>query len=211
MKRVLILSFVLMLSSWFGELVQAQTFYGFQTITQHTYFFSVVWDGQANLGFGYQYRNTIKGSYTDLQAEIRYPLETLFQQDSWDKFTAIAGIYGPNRLRRSWVGLGAHIRYQHQTDAGKNDVKLALTVIPSYTYAAPTSEKPYATVGARLTYVPTVYNSESKKWFSAHDVEVGGHTDVLIERNLGLALNILKPIGAAKKPLTTDFYFGPGF
>ncbi|MEL6253942.1 MAG: hypothetical protein AAFR87_18175 [Bacteroidota bacterium] len=179
-------SFILYTSSS----IHAQSFFGYQTIGQNTFFFSISWQGKAQLGFGYNYRN-FSTSFNDWQAELRFPIDEVYR---FKNYQLIAGVYGPLNLRRSFLGAGAHLRWQQNSssDAQSKKLSLAITAIPSYTYAASLTDGAYGSIGARITYAPVIYvenSSGESQFLPIHRLEVGGHLDLHFERTIGLGLN----------------------
>ncbi|MEZ4828722.1 MAG: hypothetical protein R3C61_20920 [Bacteroidia bacterium] len=175
--------------------LHAQSFWGYQTIGSHTVFFSVAWQGKKTwLGAGYIYRDFGK-TFTDLSAEIRFPLAEMYK---FDNYQVIAGVYKPTVIKRAFMGTAAHIRIKKGTSDSQEttQVQLALTVLPSYTYAASLNDGIYGTTGLRITYAPVLWasvkeggNAPSTQALAAHKLELGGHFDLHSERTLGLSLN----------------------
>ncbi|MDW3645546.1 MAG: hypothetical protein R8P61_00615 [Bacteroidia bacterium] len=173
--------------------LHAQSFFGYQTIGQNTFFFSISWQGKAQLGFGYNFRN-FSGSFNDWQAELRFPIDEVYR---FKNYQLIAGVYGPVSLKRTFLGAGAHIRWEKNTNAESQSKKLSLAItgIPSYTYAASLTDGAYGSIGARLTYAPVIYAEHSSEgdtqsqFLPIHRLEVGGHLDLHFERTIGLGLN----------------------
>ena len=184
---------------WLGSLspIQAQPLFGYQTIGVHTVYVSASWNGKPNLGLGYSFRDTRTGAgFTDYSAEWRFPLDEVFRTDNHQ---LIVGVYGPYKLRRRpFTGLGAHLRIQKQSQDGvaRTRYSLAFTALPTYTYANPTNNGPFGTIGARLTYVIALAeqrkvgaSSRSVVGFPAHGVEAGAHLDLHLERTMSLGVN----------------------
>lgn len=179
----------------YGPSLHAQSFFGYQTIGTHTFFFSVSWqDKKPFLGAGYNYRD-FGQTFTDLSAEIRFPLAEMYK---FDDYQIIAGMYKPVTIRRAFLGTGAHLRIKTQT-AGEQKItraQLALTVLPTYTYAASLNDGIYGTTALRITYAPVIWasvkegsNTPSSQALADHVLELGGHLDLHSERTLGLGLN----------------------
>lgn len=174
----------------------AQPFWGYQTIGVHTFYFSVQCQDDIKLGIGYNARFGGR-PFTDYTFEWQVPLQEVFRPQSQQ---LIAGVYRPiNLTSRPFMGVGAHLRLDQnkQDDVKSSRISLAVTGMPSYTYAASLGDGPYGTVGARLTYKLMLaqrmqLGTEAPTWqgLPAHGVELGGHLDFHIERTLGLATNI---------------------
>ena len=205
--------------------LSAQPFFGYQTTGRHTWFFSLVWDGdQPALGIGYNYR-IFNQAFTDIGAEWRIPIAHIM---SFDDHEVIAGAYGPVKLDRLYSMLALHARFQHQKQDGNKKTRFgaAFTYLPGWVYRAPLDDSPYGAIALRGTYVATIAErnkaeaGKSWRWFTQHGVEAGGHFDIHLQRTLGMALN-----GFASKqwslkrgqPLSDeegewkfrgDFYFG---
>ena len=187
--------FLLFLCLFLPASLPAQSFFGYQTIGRSTVFFSVAWQGKPLLGIGYNHR-AFGGTFTDIQAECRFPIHAMYR---FDEYQVIAGMHKPLALRsRGFTAAGAHLRLKKQTTGEQKttQLQLALTVIPSYTYAASLTDGAYGTVGLRLTYAPVLLASTKEgtgaatmQALAAHGVELGAHLDLHMERTLGLALN----------------------
>lgn len=194
MKRLIQLIIVLCCISSFA---QGQGFYGYQTPNKHSFFFSLTWDGETKLGFGYIDRlfgtafrqNNSNGAFTDFHLELRFPVKSMYK---CEKLEAITGLYGPNKLtRRPFLGLGAHFILNYEKGV-RTEYQLQLTAVPSYTYRAPLNAKPYATVGAIFHYIPKLVKTAGAESLSfEHNIQGGLHTDVVLRRTLGLGLNVL--------------------
>ncbi|MEM8887547.1 MAG: hypothetical protein AAGD28_06135 [Bacteroidota bacterium] len=185
---ILFSSFILLAS----VSLHAQSFFGYQTIGQNTFFFSISWQGKAQLGFGYNFRN-FSGSFNDWQAELRFPIDEVYR---FKNYQLIAGVYGPLSLQRNFLGAGAHIRWQKSSDSesASKKLSLAITAIPSYTYAASLTDGAYGSIGARVTYAPVIYaenSSGESQFLPIHRLEVGGHFDLHFERTIGLGINAI--------------------
>jgi hypothetical protein len=170
--------------------LSAQSFFGYQTIGRSTVFFSVAWQGKPLLGVGYNHRAFGK-TFTDIQAECRFPVNAMYR---FDEFQVIAGMYKPLKVKRAFMGTGAHLRLQKQTTGEEKttQLQLALTALPTYTYAASLNDGAYGTVAARITYAPVLLARRGTGAFqplAAHGLELGAHVDLHMERTLGLALN----------------------
>lgn len=174
--------------------VQAQSFFGYQTIGRSTVFFSLAWQGKPLLGVGYNHRS-FGTTFSDWQAELRFPLNAMYR---FDEYQVIAGMYKPLTLKRTFVGTGAHVRLLKKTEGSRKEtqVVLALTVLPTYVYAASTNDGGYGTVAPRITYAPVIFaqvktgnETAQTQALVAHRVELGGHLDLHLERTLGLGLN----------------------
>lgn len=192
------LSFVVLLfvcMAWSGK-VQAQPFYGYQSITKNTFMFSLIWQGEPKIGFGYIYRITGGKTFTDMEFELRFPLKTIYR---FEEYEAIAGMYKPLKYSRAFAGVGGHFRWNSKLDGGQRVQKLSLaaTVIPSYVYSANTNPGGiYGTTGIRITYAPVIFatakSGESKAdwdFFPQHKFEGGIHLDMIIDLSAGIALN----------------------
>lgn len=178
--------------------VRAQSYYGFQSASKHTFLFSVIWQGEPKIGFGYINRLYGGKTFTDLSTEIRFPLNDMF---TFKRYDAIAGIYKPLALKRRFTGFGSHLRWNSETGTEQKVQKLSLaaTLIPSYVFAAPLNDGLYGTVGLNLTYAPVIFavshsGDEEPVWnyLPQHKFEGGLHYDMLIDkRTLGISLNAL--------------------
>lgn len=184
---------------FFSKKHEAQSFYGYQTIGKHTFLFSIIWQGEPKIGFSYIDRIYAGKTFNDLQLELRFPLKDIYRFNSYE---AIAGIYKPTRLRRTFAGIGGHLRWESNKNGGSRIQKLSLaaTVIPSYVFAASLTDGVYGTIGLRITYAPVIFATQSGEWnfFGQHKFEGGIHFDMHTQRTLGLALN----------PVTTYFVNG---
>lgn len=177
-----------------NDSLQAQSFFGYQTIGRSTVFFSVGWQGKPLLGVGYNHRS-FGTTFSDWQAELRFPLNAMYR---FDEYQVIAGMYKPLALKRTFVGTGAHVRILKQTEGSRKEtqVLLALTVLPTYVYTASTNDGGYGTVAPRITYAPVIFaqvkagnEAAQTQALAAHRVELGGHLDLHLERTLGLGFN----------------------
>lgn len=189
MKKLIITLSILVFTSLAAF---SQPFYGFQSIGRHTFFVGLTWTGSASLNLGYVNRAGGGTSFRDYSFEWQFPLEDAFQARN---ATFIAGIYAPIRQTgRPFFAFGGHARFKrsHDGQRQKSQVQLALTGIPSYTFAGILSERPYLTAGTRLTYFAVLYediDGDGKK-LPFHGAEVGGHLDAMLERTLGLGINV---------------------
>lgn len=173
--------------------LDAQPFYGYQTIGVHTWYVGIHWDGeQPHLGVGYGLRRPW-GGFTEWTAELRSPLTALFD---FDQQSFIVGAYGPMRLRsRPFLGGGLHIRLQNRLEEGQRHSRITLagTLLPSYTLAAPLGDQPYWTAGVRATgllvLTDHVKGQSDASWMPAFGAELGAHTDFHLERTAGISLN----------------------
>ena len=194
--RKLYILFVVLGAIVFLNKVNAQSYYGFQSAAKHTFFFSLVWQGEPKIGFGYIDRIYGK-TFTDLQLEIQFPLTEMF---TFKRYDAVAGIYKPLALKRRFTGFGSHLRWNSVTVNNQRIQKLstAITFIPSYVFAAPLDDGLYGTIGLNFTYVPVVLaisqNGNDEKmvlnYFPQHKFEGGIHYDMLIDkRTIGISIN----------------------
>ncbi|HEY9114532.1 MAG TPA: hypothetical protein VIN10_07505 [Bacteroidales bacterium] len=179
----------------FSKSSQAQTYYGYQSIGKQTFLFSLVWQGELKIGFGYIYRIFGSKTFNDLQLEMRFPLKTIYR---FNEYEGIAGLYKPLSYSRGFVGVGGHFKWNSELKDGQRVQKLslAMTAIPSYVYAASTTDGVYGTIGLQLTYAPVIFatsqSGESKaNWdfFPQHRFEGGLHFDMLTGRTAGIAIN----------------------
>lgn len=183
----LLIGTLLLLAAQLPTSLHAQPFFGYQSIGVHSWYFSLNWDQQGpSLGVGYGFRQGWSG-FTELTAEWRSPLDALFtnKRQTW-----IVGAYGPARLqRRPFLGMGLHLRAQ-QLETGMR-YTIAGTLLPSYTFAASTNDRPYLTGGLRATGLLTLAETSqgSPNWLPAAGVELGGNVSLLLERTLGAGIN----------------------
>ena len=177
--------------------VYGQAFNGFQTIGTNTYFISLSWDGSANVGFGYNYRN-FESSFSDYQVELRVPFDDF---NTLERFKVIAGIYRPAEIQRTFLGGGAHLIYSHDKEA---ELALSLTALPSWVYASSLGDQPYGALGVLLNYQVPLLGDNA---FKQHQFGFGGHIDVSLERTLGLSINQLKTIQIKDKKATWENEF----
>lgn len=180
---------LLFLCLFFPASLPAQSFFGYQTIGRSTVFFSVAWQGKPLLGLGYNHR-AFGRTFTDIQAECRFPIHAMYR---FDEYQVIAGMYKPLKIERAFTATGAHLRLKKHTNDGQKttQLQLALTVLPSYVYAASTNDGAYGTMGLRVTYAPVLLAATQggMQALPAHGVELGAHVDLHTQRTLGLALN----------------------
>lgn len=199
---------------------QAQSYYGYQSIGKNTFLFSLIWQGEPKIGFGYIARFFGGNTATDLQIEARFPLKTIFR---FEKYEAIAGVYKDLSYSRAFAGIGGHLRWDSDKRSGQRVQKLSLAVtgIPSYVYAANTSPGGvYGTLGLRLTYAPVIFATRGGDWefFTQHKFEGGLHIDMIADLSLGMALNGVTTYYLNSKKtfleevenweIEGDFYFG---
>ncbi len=218
-KNIVIL-LVLTASMFISSEQQAQSYYGYQSVGKNTFLFSLVWQGEPKIGFGYIAHITGGKTATDLQIEARFPLKTMFR---FEKYEAIAGVYKPLSYSRGFVGIGGHLRWDSDKRSGQRVQKLSLAVtgIPSYVYSANTSPGGiYGTLGLRLTYAPVIFATKGGDWnfFPQHKFEGGLHFDMIIDLTVGLALNGITTYYLNSKKtfleeqknwdIEGDFYFG---
>ncbi|MEL6674588.1 MAG: hypothetical protein AAFR61_20425 [Bacteroidota bacterium] len=190
MRHLVYLPLLFLCSLYPNASLQAQAFFGFQTIGVHNVFVSLSWDQKPVVGVGYQFRD-FNRSFTDWQIETRFPVDEMWKKDH---LQVILGAYRPSRLRRTFVGFGVHARLinRKEGDSQHSLIGLALTALPSGTYVANLDDKPYGTIGARLTYMPVLASRKNGgDWqpFSAHHFEGGLHVDVSMQRTLTGSLN----------------------
>ncbi|MDX2248957.1 MAG: hypothetical protein SF052_19370 [Bacteroidia bacterium] len=188
-KYLLLLFAGLMISS-----LHAQPFSGYQTIGVHTWYFSVSWQGKPLLGLGYNLR--IAGrTFTDLNAEWRFPIDQVYNMDDYQ---VIFGMYKPFAVRKWFMSMGVHGRIDKHTNDSSSitNLGLALTLLPSYTYASSLNDGAYGTTGLRATYMPVLASkikigSATPQWktLTGHRVEAGGHLDFHYERTVSLVTN----------------------
>lgn len=219
-SRHIFISVILMLFLFSASISKAQSYYGYQSIGKNTFLFSLVWQGEAKIGFGYIARFFGGNTATDLQIEARFPLKSMFR---FQKYEAIAGVYKPLSYSRGFVGVGGHLRWDSDKRSGARVQKLSLAVtgIPSYVYSANTSPGGiYGTLGLRLTYAPVIFATKGGDWnfFPQHKFEGGIHFDMIIDLTVGLALNGITSYYINSKKtflkeeknwgIEGDFYFG---
>lgn len=171
--------------------IKAQSYYGYQSVGKNTFLFSLIWQGEPKIGFGYIARFFGGKTATDLQIEARFPLKTIFR---FEKYEAIVGVYKDLSYSRAFAGVGGHLRWDNDKRSGTRVQKLSLAVtgIPSYVYSANTSPGGiYGTLGLRLTYAPVIFATRGGDWefFSQHKFEGGLHIDMIVDLTAGMALN----------------------
>jgi hypothetical protein len=181
MKNNLLVILILTAST---TVVNGQSFNGFQTIGTHSFFVSLSWDGSANIGLGYNFRN-FETSFSDYQIEGRVPFDDF---NTLDKFKVIAGVYRPASIQRTFLGGGTHLIYNHSKEP---NLVLSLTALPSWVYASSLGNQPYGTTGVILNYQVPLLGENA---FKGHQFGVGLHLDLSLERTLGLSLNELRTV-----------------
>ncbi|MEZ4830022.1 MAG: hypothetical protein R3C61_27630 [Bacteroidia bacterium] len=174
--------------------LHAQPFSGYQTIGVHTWYFSVSWQGKPFLGLGYNLRKNGK-TFNDISAEWRFPIDHIYQMDDYQ---LIFGLYKPFAVSRWFVSAGIHGRIDKFTSGEKSftNYGLALSLLPSRTYAASLNDGVYGTAGLRATYMPVLATKikaagQAPEWktLSGHHVEAGIHLDYHYERTVSLVTN----------------------
>jgi len=190
LKNILV-ALILSASLLAATKLNSQSYYGYQSTGKNTFLFSLVWQGEPKIGFGYIARIFGGNTATDLQIEARFPLKSLFRLE---KYEAIAGVYKPLSYSRGFVGIGGHLRWDSDKSSGQRVQKLSLAVtgIPSYVYSANVNSSGiYGTLGLRLTYAPVIFATQGGEWnfFPQHKFEGGLHFDMIIEQTAGMALN----------------------
>jgi len=218
--KPIIIALVFAVSMLYTSQSQAQSYYGYQSIGKNVFLFSLIWQGEPKIGFGYIAHITGGKTATDLQIEARFPLKTIFRLV---KYEVIAGIYKDMSYSRAFVGVGGHFRWDSDKRSGQRVQKLSLAItgIPSYVYSANTSPGGiYGTLGLRLTYAPVIFANAGGNWnfFPQHKFEGGLHFDMLIDLTAGLALNGITTYYLNSKKtflkeeknwgIEGDFYFG---
>jgi hypothetical protein len=223
-SKVIITTLIFIIGLTNNNHLNAQSFNGFQSTGQNSFFFSLIWQGQPMIGFGYAYR-VFSSSFTDIHAEMRFPLNDMYK---FTNYEIILGAYGPLAIKRTFLGVGMDLRFQQikNGDQRTRKLSLAMTAIPSYTYAASTnSEGIYGTTGIRITYAPVLFanvkNGDAEgvtRAFSAHKFEGGLHFDLHTKRTPFITLNtfVSRSLYAKKSILDKDdtwtingdFYFG---
>lgn len=199
---------------------QAQSYYGYQSIGKNTFLFSLVWQGEPKIGFGYIDRLFGGATATDLQFEIRFPLKTIYK---FEQFEFITGIYKDLSYSRAFMGIGGFLRWEGDLSdwAGLQKLSVAVTGIPSYVYSANTGPGGiYGTLGIQLTYAPVIFATRGGEWnfFPQHKFEGGLHIDMLVDLSVGMALNGVTTYYLNSKKtflqeeknwgIEGDFYFG---
>lgn len=219
-SKYIIISVFLMFFLFSASKSKAQSYYGYQSIATNTFLFSIVWQGEAKIGFGYIYRIFAGATATDLKIEARFPLKTIFR---FDKYESIVGVYKPLSYSRGFVGVGGHLRWDSDKRSGSRIQKLSLAVsgIPSYVYSANTQPGGiYGTLGLRITYAPVIFATKAGDWefFTQHKFEGGLHIDMIVDLSVGMALNGITTYYLNSKKtflqeeknwgIEGDFYFG---
>jgi len=220
MIKKIAISLLFAFSLFYVPKLQAQSYYGYQSIGKNTFLFSLIWQGEPKIGFGYIARFFGGKTATDLQIEARFPLKTMFR---FEKYEAIAGVYKDLSYSRAFAGIGGHFRWESESQGGQRVSKLSLAVtgIPSYVYAANTSPGgTYGTLGLRLTYAPVIFATQGGDWnfFPQHKFEGGLHFDMLVDLSVGMAINGVTTYYINSKKtflqeqrnwdIEGDFYFG---
>lgn len=173
--------------------LNAQTFFGFQTVGKNTFFLSLTWQGEPQVGFGYNNRGFGGAfqTFTDVQAEVRFPLQDLYDLNN---MKVITGVYKPFTLSRNFMAGGLHLRWERDKDEGlqSSKVSLATTLLPTLYYGNTTvTDKAFGTAALRITYAPVLFAKKGSETsaFADHKIEVGGHLDMHIERSLSIGLD----------------------
>lgn len=218
--KLIAIAFFIAATVFFPLKQEAQSYYGYQSIGKNTFLFSLIWQGEPKIGFGYIARIFGGTTATDLQIEARFPLKSMFR---FEKYEAIAGVYKPLSYSRGFVGVGGHFRWDSDSRSGTRVQKLSLAItgIPAYVYSANTSPGGiYGTLGLRLTYAPVIFAIKGENWnfFTQHKFEGGLHLDMLIDLSIGMALNGVTTYYLNSKKtflneeknwgIEGDFYFG---
>jgi hypothetical protein len=205
----LVCLFLIIAGAVSGNRLQAQSFFGFQTIGVNTFFFSVGWQGEPVLGFGYNFRDFNK-SFTDISAELRFPIKDMY---TFDNYEFITGFYGPVAIKKAFFGFGTHLRLQKQSEGDRKNTRLSLAVtgMPSYAYLRNLNDGAYSTAGLRVTYAPVIVASSKEggadariQAFPVHKFELGAHLDLHLERTLGLGLNVFSTYSLLPKNSILD-------
>lgn len=176
---------------------QAQAYWGYQTIGKHNWYVAMTWQGgKPYLGLGYNRRLPGGTPFNDLYAEWRFPIDQMyrFQAQQW-----IVGWYRPLRARRWYATIGLHAKLTRRMSGSQHQrlVSLGASLLPTYYYWNNLSDRPQATIALRSQYEAVLL---AQKWqegqteknhlrFPAHRVELGGHTDLHLERTLGISLD----------------------
>jgi hypothetical protein len=183
--------------------VKGQSFNGFQTIGEHSVFISLSWNGTANIGLGYNYRD-FGTTFSDYQLECRIPVNEF---NTLNRFQVITGMYRPAEIDRTFIAGGVHLIY---SKAETNDLSLSLTAVPGYVYTSDLGDGPYGTVGLLLNSTTSIAGDKA---FKSFQFGVGAHVDVSLQRTLGLALNELKTVeiqdGSSNWNNQLSFYASP--
>lgn len=201
----------------------AQTFFGFQTVGKNTFFFSLSWqNNEPLLGLGYNNRafGGLVGTFTDYQAELRFPLHKMYD---FKEMKLIVGAYAPLSLGRSFTGTGLHLRWERTTSSGEqeSDLSLAATVMPTIYYGSTlVTDKAFGTAGIRITAATAIIakKGEISSSFKEHKIELGGHLDTHIDRSFSIGLDgyFSKKFGDVtedekKFELEGNFYLGTNY
>jgi len=218
-KRLLVVA-VMMVCMFSFSKVSAQPYYGYQSIARNTFMFSLIWQGEIKIGFGYMAHFTGGKTATDLQMEARFPLKTIYRLEHYE---AIVGVYKDLSYSRAFMGAGGAFRWNSDKTSGTRVQKLSLAItgIPSYVYSANTSSGGiYGTLGIRLTYAPVIFATRDGAidLFPQHKFEGGLHMDMLVDLTAGMALNGVTTYYLNSKKtflkeeenwgVEGDFYFG---
>ncbi|MEO0468924.1 MAG: hypothetical protein AAF206_04830 [Bacteroidota bacterium] len=173
---------------------KAQPFFAYQTTGVHTWFVSLSWDQKAQLGVGYQYRFFNSSTFTDLSAEVKMPLDDVFNGRNMQFIT---GIFKPvNALNdRGYTTWGLHARFasRNTNDTQRSLISLQGSIMPGHAYSAPLNGSFYSTVGLRLSAEVVIANQASGQWqyFQAHRLAVGGHLDGHFDRSVGFSSHVM--------------------
>ena len=215
--------FVLLTLAFCLQGLSAQTFFGFQTVGKNTFFFSLSWqNNEPLLGLGYNNRafGGLVGTFTDYQAELRFPLNKMYD---CKEMKLVAGAYAPLTFSRTYIGAGLHLRWDRSALSGEQEssLSLAATVMPSFYYSQTTpTDNAFGTAGLRITYAPEIIGSKGEESysFSRHKFELGGHIDSHIDRSISIGLDgyLTKKLGKFdddEKELDVEgnFYFGTNY
>ncbi|MFK7970470.1 MAG: hypothetical protein AB8F95_08890 [Bacteroidia bacterium] len=200
--------FILFISLMAGlSSLQAQTYFGFQTLGKNTIFLSLTWQGEPQLGLGYNTRG-FGTTFTDVQAEVRFPLAHLYDLDH---VKVVTGVYKPFVLGRSFVAGGLHLRWEREKieEEQSSRLSLAASVLPTLYYGSTlVTDKAFGTAALRITYAPVIvaHRGGSSTFFTDHKLEVGGHLDMHIERSLSIGLDgyFSKQFGSKKSLFEYD-------
>lgn len=189
--KYIVIATLIAVGIFFPAKQKAQSYFGYQSIGKNTFVFSLVWQGEAKIGFGYIARFFGGSTATDLQIEARFPLKSIYRLE---RYEGIVSVYKDLSYSRAFAGVGGALRWDSDKTSGQRVQKLSLAVtgIPSYVYSANTSPGGiYGTLGLRLTYAPVIFATKGGNWdyFPQHKFEGGLHFDMLIDLSVGLALN----------------------
>lgn len=217
---------LLLLCLSFGTL-SAQPFYGFQTIAVHTCYVSLGFGQQADLGFGYQFRD-FNRAFTDWSVELRYPRNKVWQKGHAE---VRVGFYRPLDIKRNFSALGFHIRMEQRTqgETTRTNWRGVLSLSPGRVLTSSlSSQKPYATASLRISYAPVLFSrtrsgSEKSSWqpFPAHTIEAGGHLDLVLRQTFSASSSLLYQYTFSQEadfkpqpgtlPIQGDIYAGAGY